>query len=146
MSMPDENDGFAEIDAVHQGTVEDEPDPADAVASKPWTVKNMPVWVLEVAKSAAQGAGLSMGEWLTRVIPEAARPLGEGSPGLPAEAARFPSVISRKAPGLPHLVELRQTIELAALMHSIDGLPKAVLREAHGLLRDRLKAARQRPQ
>ena len=40
------------------------------------------------------------------------------------------------------LVELRQTVELAKAVHSIEGLPRSILREAHGLLRDQLKAAR----
>src|SRR4029077_4239082 len=117
-------------------------DAADPEDRKPWTIKGMPEWVIEIARRAAKARRQSMGEWLTEVIPMAAHPSGEAATGLPT-TAQVPAIVPQKAyQGPPDLAALSQTAEIAKHLSGIPDLPKSVLREAHGLLRDRLKAAR----
>lgn len=125
----------AESDEIQHGTVlTDNADPEDR---KPWTVKGMPEWVIDLARTAAKARRMSMGGWLAEVIPRAVHPQPDQRPQA---VANVPAVIAPKT--TPDLAEISQIAEIAKLVSAIEGLPPSVLKETHGLLRDRLKAVR----
>ena len=130
--------GMTDDTEMLRGTIHT--DAADPEDRKAWTVKGMPEWVLAVARDAAKARRMSMGEWLTEIIPIVARPNGEAT-GLPA-VPQVPAVIPRLAS--PGLTEVTAAADLAARLATIEGLPPGIRREAHGLLRDRLREARRR--
>lgn len=121
-------------------------DAADPDDRKPWTIKGMPEWVMDTARKAAKARRMSMGEWLTEIIPVAAHPHEHADRSLPVAAqpsAAIHSIADHSQPDRPPQVS--QIAEIAAVakqLSEIDGLPPSVLKEAHGLLRDKLKAAR----
>ena len=114
-------------------------DAVDPEDRKPWTIKGMPEWVIDTARKAAKDKRMSMGEWLTEVIPMAAHSNGEAATGLPP-ASQLPAVIRPKANS--GMTEISEIADIAQQLSTIQGLPESVLKEAHGLLRDRLRAAR----
>lgn len=110
---------------------------------KPWTIKGMPDWVIRIARDAAKAERLSMGQWLTKIIPVAAKPNGAAD----REAPPVPAVLRPKAalavaPGPTEVSQVAEAADIAKQLSTIEGLPRSVVKEAHGLLRDRLRAAR----
>jgi hypothetical protein len=136
--MIDTNTDTIDAEETIRGTILT--DPPDQKDTKPWTIKGMPEWVIGIARDAAKAKRMSMGEWLTEVIPMAAHPNAEADYSMPA-VSQVPAVIRPKAN--PGLTEVSQIADIAKQVSTIEGLPPSVLKEAHGLLRDRLKAARQ---
>jgi hypothetical protein len=84
---------------------------------------------------------MSMGQWLTEVIPQAASPNGKAGHTMPVWTQVPAAVRPKVAPGHTE-VSLMELTEIAKQLSAIEGLPPSVLKAAHGLLRDRLKAAR----
>lgn len=133
------NGAEAEDDEALSGTVMVEEDPQ---AFRPWTIKSVPVWLIEDAREAASKERLPMGRWLARVLPLVMAPNGESHPGKPP-VSQVPAVIPLKsAQGLPEVSQIAEIASVAKQLSEIEGLPPSVLKEAHGLLRDKLKAAR----
>ena len=121
-------------------------DLADPDDRKPWTIKGMPEWVMDTARKAAKSRRMSMGEWLTEIIPRAAHPDGQDDRSLPVVAqptAAIHSLADHSQPDSPPKVsQIAEIASVAKQLSDIEGLPASVLKEAHGLLRDKLKAAR----
>jgi len=140
LGMTDTDTGTtAEAEEIRGTIMTDAADPQDR---KPWTIKGMPEWVMETARKAAKARRLSMGEWLTEIIPRAAHPDGQADQGMP-EMPRLPAVIHRQANhSQPKVSQIAEIAEVTKQLSEIEGLPVSVLKEAHGLLRDKLKAAR----
>ncbi|HSZ88063.1 MAG TPA: hypothetical protein VK822_01680 [Acetobacteraceae bacterium] len=139
--MTDTENATAAVDAtdIHHGTVLMEPDPKD---TRPWTIKGMPEWAIDHAKNAATARGISQGRWLTEVISMAAQQNGEADRSLPVKP-QVPAVVRHQAsPGLTDVSQIAEAVEIAKQVSLIEGLPRTIVREANGLLRDRLKAAR----
>ena len=126
-------------EALHGTLMADDLDPNDV---RPWTIKSVPVWVMELARKAAEKERLPMGRWLAKVIPVLVAPNGEADHGMPS-SSQVPAVINNKAfPGQPKVSQIAEIADVAKQLSEIQGLPESVLKEAHGLLRDKLKAAR----
>jgi hypothetical protein len=137
--MTDTDNTAVEPDEIRHGTIlTDAADPSDR---KPWTVKGMPEWVIGAARDAAKARGVSMARWLTEVIPQAASPDGEAGHAMPVWT-QVPAAVRPKAPPGHTEVSLVELTEIAKQLSAIEGLPPSVTKAAHGLLRDRLKAAR----
>jgi len=132
-----DTDTAVEPDEIQHGTIMT--DAADPEDKRPWTIKGMPEWVMDTARRAAKAKRMSMGEWLTEVIPMAAMPNGQADRGMPVVVRPKEEADRPKANAGPTLTEIA---DLAKQLSAIEGLPPAVLKEAHGLLRDKLKAAR----
>lgn len=125
---------------------------------RPWTIKSMPEWAMDLARGAAADARLPMGEWLAGVIAMATHPNGAGgalgAPRTPSGSGGLLATGGRAARGAPPASQARaaakeditaaEATEIARQVSTIEGLPRSVLREAHGLLRDKLRAARTR--
>jgi hypothetical protein len=118
-------------------------------ASRPWTVKAVPDWVRDQAHKAARKDGITLGRWLTRVIPVAAQTSSgdtdpsppeadQVSPELSPDPELFGALVSH---GLPELDAALKAAEVLKLMGQTPGLPRSVTRVAHRMLRARLEAA-----
>jgi hypothetical protein len=138
-SMTETTNGAEDAEAL-SGTVMAEDD--DPLHFRPWTIKSVPVWLIDLAREAASKERLPMGRWLARVLPLVVGPNGEGHPGNP-KVSQLPAVIQPPAdPGQPKVSQIAEIAAVAKQLSEIEGLPESVLKEAHGLLRDKLRAAR----
>jgi hypothetical protein len=139
LGMTDIDTETADAAEEIRGTIMTDADPEDR---KPWTVKGMPEWVMDTARKAAKARRMSMGEWLSEIIPRAASPDGQTDHGMPA-TTQLPAVVHpQENHSQPKVSQIAEIADVAKQLSEIQGLPESVLKEAHGLLRDKLKAAR----
>jgi len=144
--MSDTETTDAEDTAPLSGEVETGYDPDEL---SPWTIKAIPKGVRDMAMMAARKEGVTVGKWVAKVIPGAARDAVSGaadvSPGQP-RSAQVPAVIPPPvSPGMPELDAAFRAAEIVKQVTDIQGLPESLRREAFGLLRSRLRDARGLP-
>jgi hypothetical protein len=131
-----------------------EVDPAEGHAARPWTVKAIKPAIRDMAMKAARAERMTVGEWLTMVIPLAAQHTVEvferemarkskSADGQAEVSPELPAVARLSGPAVcPELDAARQAAEIAKLIQEVQGMPESIQRLAHQVLRARLRAAR----
>ena len=104
----------------------------------PWTIKSVATETRDLAIMSARKEGLTVGQWLERRVREWA-----DSPGLPMSAPIHALSGPPVSPSPTGLAEAAQAVEIVKQLADIPGLPVSVLRLSHGILRERLKRARE---
>ncbi len=114
--------------------------PSDGPA-KSWSIRDVPTNVRHAAVAGAKREEISVGEWITRAI--------IGKVRSDRASVRTPAVIAppRALPDpAADLDAAERLVALAERLAAISGkpTPRSVTRLAHGVIRDRLQAAKQR--
>ncbi len=109
--------------------------------AKSWSIRDVPANVRHAAVAGAKRDEISVGEWITRAI--------IGKVRSDRASGRTPAVIAPPRALLDPAADLdaaERLIALAERLATISGkaTPRSVTRLAHGVIRDRLQAARQR--
>src|SRR3954453_17085658 len=107
---------------------------------KPWTVKAIPPEERNAAIAAAEGEGLTIGEWLTRAIRTQVQ-VDHRSDRLPI-VTEIPA--SAKGDRQSDLADLERMITLAEKIASANGqpIPSGITKATYALMRDHLRAIR----
>src|SRR3954463_10057552 len=105
---------------------------------KPWTVKGIPPEERNAAIAAADREGLTIGEWLTRVISRQVQ-TDLRSDRLPVALDPPPSLASDRQ---SDLADLERVVALAKTLASANGepIPSTITRATYSLMREHLKA------
>jgi hypothetical protein len=126
----------------------------EAAAARPWTVKAIRPAISDMAMKAARAERMTVGEWLTMVIPLASRAAleaferettraAESADGQPEAAPELPAVLRLSGPAVcPELDAAKQAADITKLIVETQGMPESVRRLALQVLRARLRAAR----
>ncbi len=123
---------------------DEEPAVSDApsgTSANSWSIRDVPASVRHAAVTAAKREETSVGEWITRAI--------IGKVRSDRASDRMPAVIvpPRALPDpAADLDSAERLIAMAERVAAISGkpAPRSVTRLAHGVIRDRLQAAKQR--
>ena len=119
---------------------DDKPDTA------PWTIKSVGVHTRKMATDCATREGVTMGEWMDRMVPVMAA-MQDGNQVVLPDQRRSAAVPLQQAMAMLELERLDALGRLATAVASATaaGVPKGAVREISALLREQARAARGLP-
>lgn len=119
---------------------------ADRPETAAWTIKSVSVRTRKLATDCATREGVTMGEWMDRMVPVMAT-MQENNQVIPPDQRRGAGVPLQQALAVIEVERMDALARLTAALASAaaSGVPKGAVREVAAVLRDQARAVRGLP-